>query len=556
MRFTEISESTVAGSISTVSMPMMTQTRENISVPGLKPVQYLMKGKVKKKGSYGNSISESKVNEEDISEQDLIIVPGQGRTSKTGLIKHGQSRLDHEVEMARSDLFSAAKNAKKVFNMIKDVSEEEGLEGWVQEKIIKANDYLNTIREYLEGKQVQGVAEGEGNFVGDGPQPNIGGATVKRLGVDNAVTYFGQPAKILAQSTDRKHSRIEITKGTGGVVQTVLTSDLKRVGQGVAEGRLDELGNTDAGRKALRAVQKRGGDEITAWNKKPESGYSPTPTNAAKHFDASVSAGNRLYGHGPNTLRKDTVLARDAMRRYHKGEPITPEEVKIISKWYPGFKVEEGVKGQQGIAEGVADMHSDELLNTVRDAIRKAIKETGDQSLSKIFVCLRSAIPASEALKNITSPISLEAVDNALQEVGIDFDDLLNFINKQAEKYGKQGVAEGSRNAYLKHNNLVDIEKPLAGLKSEFEKFLQTHDPKEKQKYQQGIKQRIKSEPMSGPKGVLPEQGVAEGAKVDRMVKHVAQSEKKLGKSKDEAENIAWATANKRGMLDNKNKKA
>ena len=49
---------------------------------------------------------------------------------------------------------------------------------------------------------------------------------------------------------------------------------------------------------------------------------------------------------------------------------------------------------------------------------------------------------------------------------------------------------------------------------------------------------------------------VIEGAKVDRMVKHVAKSEKKLGHSKKEAENIAWATANKRGMLDNKNKKA
>jgi hypothetical protein len=47
-----------------------------------------------------------------------------------------------------------------------------------------------------------------------------------------------------------------------------------------------------------------------------------------------------------------------------------------------------------------------------------------------------------------------------------------------------------------------------------------------------------------------------EGAKVDRMVKHIEKSEKNLGKSKDEAENIAWATANKRGMLDNKNKKA
>ena len=52
------------------------------------------------------------------------------------------------------------------------------------------------------------------------------------------------------------------------------------------------------------------------------------------------------------------------------------------------------------------------------------------------------------------------------------------------------------------------------------------------------------------------EEGItSEGAKVDRMVKHIAKSERKLGKSKEEAENIAWATANKRGYLDNKNKK-
>ena len=40
------------------------------------------------------------------------------------------------------------------------------------------------------------------------------------------------------------------------------------------------------------------------------------------------------------------------------------------------------------------------------------------------------------------------------------------------------------------------------------------------------------------------------------MVKHIEKSEEKSGKSKKEAENIAWATANKRGMLNNKNKKA
>ena len=63
--------------------------------------------------------------------------------------------------MARSDLFQAAQNAQKVYKLIKNISEDEGLEGWVQEKIIKANDYLNTIREYLEHKTLQKRSLGE-----------------------------------------------------------------------------------------------------------------------------------------------------------------------------------------------------------------------------------------------------------------------------------------------------------------------------------------------------------------------------------------------------------
>lgn len=53
----------------------------------------------------------------------------------------------------------------------------------------------------------------------------------------------------------------------------------------------------------------------------------------------------------------------------------------------------------------------------------------------------------------------------------------------------------------------------------------------------------------------IGEETVEEGAKVDRMVSHIKSSEKASGKSDEKAENIAWATANKRGMLDNKNKK-
>jgi hypothetical protein len=202
MKINDIYESTTAGSIATVATPMSTQKRNGVGkgVYGNEKAGNLLTGKKTNKPYANSKVNESKmkelandmrdmdngnfqkkykkskeqlkfvlgdptkktVQEAQLEEDDVIIVPGQGRTRKTGLIKHGESRLDHEVEMARSDLFSAAKNAKQVYELIADVSEEEGLEGWVQEKIIKANDYLNTIREYLEGKQLQNEMTGGG----------------------------------------------------------------------------------------------------------------------------------------------------------------------------------------------------------------------------------------------------------------------------------------------------------------------------------------------------------------------------------------------------------
>lgn len=104
-----------------------------------------------------------KMYEEEITEQDLIISPVIRRVKDRDLISRDHSRVDHEVEMARGDLHQSQQNAAKILKMIQNTSEQEGLEGWVQEKIIKASDYLNTVREYLENKGQQGVAEGTGS---------------------------------------------------------------------------------------------------------------------------------------------------------------------------------------------------------------------------------------------------------------------------------------------------------------------------------------------------------------------------------------------------------
>ena len=199
---------TTAGSVATVAKPMG-ETQKRPKVKGLEPAEKVMFGKTKKTGPYANSLSEGAVkqlsmdlkggkdgltdeefkkkygktkaegrkemqnkpqkaepvSEAKLDEEDIIVIPGSKMKRKTGFVQHGQSRVDHEVEMARSDVLATMKNAKALYELLKNRSEEEGLEGWVQEKLIKANDYLNAVKEYYDEKMMH---EMTGGVIGNG----------------------------------------------------------------------------------------------------------------------------------------------------------------------------------------------------------------------------------------------------------------------------------------------------------------------------------------------------------------------------------------------------
>ena len=74
---------------------------------------------------------------------------------------------DHEVQMARADLYKSAKYAIKLHDMLKGVSEAEGLEGWVQSKITKASDMLGSVYHHMDyeesGLADEAVVVGESN---------------------------------------------------------------------------------------------------------------------------------------------------------------------------------------------------------------------------------------------------------------------------------------------------------------------------------------------------------------------------------------------------------
>lgn len=61
-----------------------------------------------------------------------------------GDLAHAAER-DHEVQMARADLYKLAKYAIKLHDMLKTVSEAEGIEGWQQAKITTAADDISSV---------------------------------------------------------------------------------------------------------------------------------------------------------------------------------------------------------------------------------------------------------------------------------------------------------------------------------------------------------------------------------------------------------------------------
>ena len=65
--------------------------------------------------------------------------------------KHG----DHEPEMIRNQLRTASRASKKI---MKHSRKKENFKAWVQSKITKASDYLDTAADYLDSKEVKEAA--------------------------------------------------------------------------------------------------------------------------------------------------------------------------------------------------------------------------------------------------------------------------------------------------------------------------------------------------------------------------------------------------------------
>lgn len=166
MKIKNITETTVAGGIAPVAAPMgKAIKRESVKVSGQEPVSKLLKkgGKMKRKGPYMNSpvlegIQEGNksdklppLKEASLSEEDIILVPGQSPRLKAGFHAHDPDKADHELETVKNSLKTIMRNAQELYSHLDGSTQ---FPEWVSEKIGQIKGMMTSVSDYMVSKQM------------------------------------------------------------------------------------------------------------------------------------------------------------------------------------------------------------------------------------------------------------------------------------------------------------------------------------------------------------------------------------------------------------------
>lgn len=110
---------------------------------------------------------------------------------------------DHEGRMVKSDLLAIHKQAGELYNM---VGEDEQLEGWVQEKVTLAADYINAAFNHLkyEKSKPASVGAGEETPAEMEPRPVKEEATVEENVTESAPEGWDKTVEKM-----KKHKEID-----------------------------------------------------------------------------------------------------------------------------------------------------------------------------------------------------------------------------------------------------------------------------------------------------------------------------------------------------------
>jgi hypothetical protein len=173
------------------------------------------------------------------------------------------------------------------------------------------------------------------------------------------------------------------------------------------------------------------------------------------------------------------------------------------------------VPGERGVTGDVPQGQLSEIGNTpAGQAALKAVGQRADDTMSAWSANPKSGYSSTPTAVAKASNASV-AASNRQYGFGIDQSKTNTVMARDAlrKQQAQQGMAEGS--SENKYSNLSNrgVNRGISRAGDDFNRMLdldQAESPHYKTQHQQDTKQRLKTKPMAGPKGVLPEQGVAE----------------------------------------------
>jgi hypothetical protein len=224
---------------------------------------------------------------------------------------------DDEGGMARADLYRAAKHSMKLFQMIQD---NQPLEGWVQAKITKAADYLDSIYHYMEYQ----VKFGQGAVAAS---------------VDD-ITGDMETAARAAEEEDEEKTDMEESMNYEQKLQALLESAVKKAkkdydGDGKIETNKDEVWGSRA-----KAAAKSG---------KPFKEGFPTVDDAKKNAQgtAGMKPGEKKKSSTGGTIEKTKTGIKHTAGKNYSGKGVAE------AKFDPLKHVKNPTAGEKAAAKDV-----------------------------------------------------------------------------------------------------------------------------------------------------------------------------------------------------------
>ena len=321
---------------------------------------------------------------------------------------HNEFNSDHiqdpEGKMAKADLYRAAKMSIKLFQMIQD---NQQLESWVQAKLTKSADYLDSIYHYLEYQMKFGPGGShDANSVADLAGELDSTAEVRGDDMDDTVEMeesrtYEQTLSALLEGAIKK----ETTKTSkhGAPVK----AKKEAVQQHTNEGWADMMKDVEDRQKAGKTTGK---------------------------FDKKkVSTG--------------TVYSRKAEKSQDKDDASDKKSGKA--------------KKSTAVDEGVVD----DLVDVTKKAASVAKKEVG----KAVEKAKASTATAGKAIKNVAdaAKVTTKKVAKNTKRVvaGKTAADRTNFYKDKAVDAIKAGDREGAKKMRARANKLWDIAEPIADSK-------------------------------------------------------------------------------------------